>query len=282
MGAIKRKAAVLCNVETLESEGRLYFWTLTTPDEVHDPKEISYRWNKLCTRLRKEYPGLKGLRVYEYHPGGHGIHIHMVVNQYLPAARMWRLAAASGFGRVDVQQWRSGAEDAAAYLTKYITKSKSEEWDGTRVYGTFGWKGSQTRQRDIEVTTPFGTIWRHMAAVGLLLAGTCWSAKVEAVEAAHLAWIRSEAENPSDWCATSLVPIRTIQTRCSPYLNEDGQFCPEKAAAVVECALWDREIRRAELNEFWEGRRQERERSWQEWNERQNAQRLAKSREWSA
>lgn len=275
MSSLRKKASILCNVTTLANEGDLYFWTLTCPDEVHDPREFSYRWNKLRTRLMKEFPQLRGLRVYEYHPGGHGIHMHLVVNCFLPAAKMWRICAAAGFGHIDVRKCDGDAEDVARYLTKYITKAGTEEWHGTRVFGTFGWKGTQTRLRDIEVTTAYGTIWRGLAASLVGFSSALWFAKVEATEAMYADWVRSEAEDPAAYIADRLGYPTTIQTLSV----EDMRARADEWAAEIECKQWDREMRRAELDEFWNQRRSEHEARWQEWNERQNQARLAKSRE---
>lgn len=233
MSTIKRSAALECTLRTMTALGPTYFWTLTTVDEVTDPKEISRRWNSFLTVLRREYKGtdkIRGLRLYEMHPGGHGIHVHFVINRFIHVNVVRRIAQATGWGRIHAVSWDEKRGDIATYLKKYLFKSRDVDWCGTRVYSTFGLKGIATRQSDIEITSPYRTIWQGCAAAFAMFASWPFQVRVDCVKAAHLAWVCGEAADPSEYVAANLVPISTIQTG----------FDAETACLIAEARQWDR------------------------------------------
>jgi hypothetical protein len=249
--------------------GSVYFWTLTTPDAVFDPKEISRRWNNFLTLMRREYKErgkARGLRVYEYHPGGHGIHIHFVLTKYVPVQRVRELARATGFGRLHVVKWDESRGSVAEYLGKYLTKGRDHDWAGVRVYSTFGLRGIASTQRDIEITSPKRTIYRALVASLIGFAACSWSVRMETLEKAHFAWLGSSAAEPSEWCAVNLVPHSTIQT--APRLDI------ERAWAAAEVRAWERAERAAAM-------KVQREESFREYNEKAAALSVARSRDWA-
>lgn len=123
-----RRAAVA--VRRLVCEHRLVrMWTLTMAKaSTADQRPLVVRRVQQFTRrVRKRWPGLKWLAVLEWHPGGHGWHVHMVVSEYRPKAAiadMW------GWGFVDTRLIRpkgegtsmAAARKAAQYVAKYVTK----------------------------------------------------------------------------------------------------------------------------------------------------------------
>jgi hypothetical protein len=82
-------------------------------------------------RLRKAYPKMVWCAVLEWHPSGHGWHIHVLVSRFLPKAR-W--AELWGHGFVDVRlikvkgsaTSRKATLKAANYAAKYIGKDRPE------------------------------------------------------------------------------------------------------------------------------------------------------------
>lgn len=93
--------------------------------------EVLHRVQLFVKRLRRRVPRLKWLAVLEWHPGGHGWHVHMVVDRFLPKALV---AECWGHGFVDARLIRpkSGAggraavRQAATYVAKYLGKGEGE------------------------------------------------------------------------------------------------------------------------------------------------------------
>jgi len=92
-------------------------------------------------------PKWSGVRVIENHPGGHGLHFHLLVVGRIPAGLVWRIAAKHGFGRVDVQR---AAEWRAEYMAKYLQKD-DYDFSGVRRWAVVGRKYLRgIRVRDID------------------------------------------------------------------------------------------------------------------------------------
>jgi hypothetical protein len=95
----------------------LYLWTFTFPDLL--PLHIAVRmWNHMLTILRRAYPDLIGVRVFEMHRH-HGLHIHMVCTRRIEVDAVRRLAHLSGFGRIHVKRIHA---DQVHYIAKYLGK----------------------------------------------------------------------------------------------------------------------------------------------------------------
>lgn len=151
----KTKAAFLLTCDKLfkQDDGkrarRVYMWTFTFPKVVSD--EIAFKcWNHLNTLLVRKFKPvmpLPGVRTVEVHPGGHGLHFHVLIAARLPVDEVRKLAIRAGFGRIHVQKCK---QSAAAYCAKYLTKHDDGLAKGTRRWGMFaGFKG--TRVKDILV-----------------------------------------------------------------------------------------------------------------------------------
>ena len=108
--------------------------TLTYRGEgCHDPLELRDHVAAFFKALRSEVGELPYLWVPEWHPGGHGLHLHFAVGRYVsqPLIRdLW------GHGFVHIKLLGnlpvgSGvfeeARLAARYLSKYVTKNVGEE-----------------------------------------------------------------------------------------------------------------------------------------------------------
>src|SRR3954462_15316001 len=82
----KSRFAFESSVEWLpvSAHGNLYLWTFTFA-EVIDVAEGRRRWSRFLNKLRhrRRYLKLCGLRVYELHPGGHGLHVHVLTGHFL-------------------------------------------------------------------------------------------------------------------------------------------------------------------------------------------------------
>lgn len=128
----RRRAAV--QVRRLVAEHKLTrMWTLTLAAATlpeHRPKVV-LKLQQFLRRVRLELPHVVWLAVLEWHPGGHGWHIHIVVNRFVP--KQW-ISRAWPHGFVDVRRIsvkgdsssRQAVSKAASYLAKYVSKPAPE------------------------------------------------------------------------------------------------------------------------------------------------------------
>ncbi|PTX93832.1 hypothetical protein DB345_19845 [Spartobacteria bacterium LR76] len=132
-------------------------WTFTFSD-VLEIKETRKLWNHLLTLLKREWPDLCGLRVFELHET-HGLHVHLVTNRYIRVELARKLAKKAGWGRIHVM--RINAE-GAKYLAKYLSKERETCFKRWRLWAGFG-KWDWSRVKDIDLESPKGTIWKACA-----------------------------------------------------------------------------------------------------------------------
>ena len=150
----KSKQAFLFSAERLSEQG-LYMWTLTFR-ELLAVKQTRKRWNHLLTLIRRRWPELCGLRVFELHKL-HGLHVHLVTNRHIDVNVVRALANRAGWGRINVKRI---PPERAAYLAKYLGKIRPEAFHGWRLWAGFGnWDWS--RVGDIEVESGRSKAWRQ-------------------------------------------------------------------------------------------------------------------------
>jgi len=81
-----------------------------------------------------------GVRCYELHPNGHGLHVHVVVVGRFPAATVWKLARRYGWGHTDVVRVHGAC--VADYLGGYLRKAgRTGALRGRRLWACFGFEG---------------------------------------------------------------------------------------------------------------------------------------------
>jgi len=85
--------------------------------------------------IRLFHGNIAGVRVFEVHPGGHGLHVHFLCNRFVPARLVWGLSRKHGLGRVDVVRADAGI---SAYLSKYLCKTGPRLAKGLRRWAAFG------------------------------------------------------------------------------------------------------------------------------------------------
>ena len=169
--------------------------TLTYADAgCHDPRQlrgdVAEFWRRLRGRHQRAFPYLW---TAEWHPGGHGLHVHFAVGRFIP--QRW-IAAAWGHGFVHIKLLGdvpagSGslgeARLAARYLAKYVSKAPGA---GSGLHRYEVAQGFQPRRELIEAPT---------ASAALDLA----SARLQA-EPTRVWWSRDEAEwhgPPAVWAS---------------------------------------------------------------------------------
>ncbi|MFC8504137.1 hypothetical protein ACFUC1_17390 [Pedococcus sp. NPDC057267] len=108
----------------------------------HDPKQARADAGEFFRALRAELGGeaLPYLWVPEWHPGGHGLHLHFAVGRYIKRSAIER-AWGRGFVHIkllgDLPTGSGRLEEArlaARYLGKYVTKDADQGWEGLHRY----------------------------------------------------------------------------------------------------------------------------------------------------
>lgn len=123
-----RRAAI--QVRRFVAEHKLTrMWTLTLRAATipEDRPVVVLKLQQFLRRVRLELPHVVWLAVLEWHPGGHGWHIHVVVNKFVP--KQW-IQSNWKAGFVDVRRItvkgdsssRQAVSKAASYLAKYVSK----------------------------------------------------------------------------------------------------------------------------------------------------------------
>lgn len=146
----------------VQENREVYLWTFTFEDAV-PPKVATRLWNNFSTRIKRKYPTVGGVRVFEWHPGrvvaddgerhSHGIHVHLITDQYLEVGVLRKLAKGL-FGRIHVVQAKdlTDAGKLSGYLSKYLRKGFNDRpkcLKGARLWSNWGgWEG--TRCKDVE------------------------------------------------------------------------------------------------------------------------------------
>lgn len=141
----------------------MYLWTVTTAKCV-DVREVRKMWHIALhgrSGIVESFPRVNGLRAFELHPGGHGLHIHFVVNIRLPVDIVRVITTRAGFGRIHVKEIPG---KAALYLGKYLRKADRPEClRGCRLWSAFGGADS-VKVKDIIVESEFSEAYRFLAA----------------------------------------------------------------------------------------------------------------------
>jgi hypothetical protein len=150
----KSKAAFLFASQTLGKQ-KLFLWTFTFR-ELLAVKDTRRRWNHLLTLLLRMWPKLQGLRVFEMHEE-HGLHVHLITNQFVDVKRARQLASRAGWGRIHVTRMPC---EHAGYLAKYLSKERPECLYRWRLWAGFGKNWEWTKVKDVIRETLFSRVYR--------------------------------------------------------------------------------------------------------------------------
>ena len=148
----------------LMKSAKCYFWTLTFQECPESDDWAMTQFNCFATKLRKQFVGIRGLRVIEWHKT-RGIHFHFIVDRRLPIDAIFRMAMPLGFGRTHVCAVNEGT---APYLAKYFELSRRYECGKRRrLWGRIG-KWDNTRCKDIVFDTPFTRSYKFLSRMETL------------------------------------------------------------------------------------------------------------------
>lgn len=112
---------------------RLNFVTATIPESEPDPRVISSRWKYFVKTLRRRIPGLRVIRVLQKHPGGHGWHVHALMDRRIPSGMLLHYAELAGLGRMDFQMVSGERrQNVIQYISRYVTRDLRKRDKTTR------------------------------------------------------------------------------------------------------------------------------------------------------
>jgi hypothetical protein len=166
MSSAKSIQALSFNTDLIFQGGDVRFWTFTLPLQLH-PKEGALMWQDLCRELKRSL-GFCGVRVFELHPLGHGLHVHVMTNGWYNVNEVRSVCRRMGWGRLNVVLWEGDSAGAAAYLAKYMRKQaglfKGFGLKGVRWWGCFGVLSDRVRVKDVKCVSFFSEIFNGLPA----------------------------------------------------------------------------------------------------------------------
>jgi len=175
----KSHQALVWTLESLPGSGWVYHWTLTFPDVVEIPEALA-RWRALLRDLNRI--GLVAVRVFELHPGGHGLHVHLVTPFRYDVDKLRPVCESHGFGRINAKR---RSRKAITYVAKYAAKSKRPgAFAGVRLWARIGWKHGATLVSSVRLACPESDAMRTLMATGV-----CYRDACVAVSAAYWGWL---------------------------------------------------------------------------------------------
>ena len=119
----------------LSGGSRICMWTFTMPC-MHDPRFSANAWRSLAKELQRVLR-FWGVRVYGLHPGGHGLHVHLVTSGWFDVNAVRCICERLGWGRVNVKLMKGGI----TYIAKYLHKaSRAGVLKGMRLWDFVGQK----------------------------------------------------------------------------------------------------------------------------------------------
>lgn len=151
----KTQVAFQMSTERLAERGRLYFWTFTFAETL-DIIEARTRWNHFLTLMRRRWPKMCGLRVFELHKS-HGLHVHLVTDGFLDVNQARSMATRAGWGRIHVKRIPA---HKAGYLGKYLSKERPECFKRWRLWAAFGKDWTWTKVGNLEKSSTFCRSYR--------------------------------------------------------------------------------------------------------------------------
>lgn len=165
----KSKIACSFNIDSLAEGARhVYLWTFTFP-LVQDVRVSAKCWTNLQHDLVRRL-GFHGVRVFERHPKGHGLHVHVLVRDRYDVNAVRRYSTRHGFGRIHVKPIPAGA---ASYVAKYLNKQSrladSGAWKGVRLWAVVGKRFCSfdvSHVKDIEFRSACHDLFRRVFSTG--------------------------------------------------------------------------------------------------------------------
>lgn len=173
------KSGIACefSIEALLKDHKIaYLWTFTFAEVL--PEDVAARlWSRLAQDLRRQV-GFYGVRCFELHPGGHGLHIHFVTPRRYDVNHVRHYSDLHSFGRINVKRMPASA---AGYIAKYLQKaSRCPALKGKRLWSCVGFKEG-SKVKDIVIDSPITREIKKISDDDLfrIVGSDCWRINVE-------------------------------------------------------------------------------------------------------
>ena len=160
----------------------------------HDPRQARADAGEFFRALRAQLGGeaLPYLWVPEWHPGGHGLHLHFAVGRYIKRSAI-KAAWGRGFVHIkllgDLPTGSGRLEEsrlAARYLGKYVTKDAEQGWDGLHRYEVA--QGFQPRRVGFTATTGHDALAQMSSQMARRPEYVWWSSETEDWQGPPAVW----------------------------------------------------------------------------------------------
>jgi hypothetical protein len=160
---------VLRRFGAVENKGMSFGLTLTTikkPDRsIREDLDLAqHAWNILMTQLRRKYPLLRFIRVWEIGRGNTNVHIHAVLFGLMPTQPVtsWieeRWEALTGATQIKISKGGRGIQHAIKYLAKGL-KDGSKGFDGALFLWSAGSRRYSATRGMLPARIPAGYSWQ--------------------------------------------------------------------------------------------------------------------------
>ena len=133
------KSAEVCAMaidSLLSGRESCHLWTFTVPHR-QPPRVTASMWSILQRDLVRSLH-FQAVRVFELHPGGHGLHVHAITPHFYPVDWVRAITTSHGWGRIHAKVLPASA---AGYVTKYLSKQfwrPYKELRGMRLWACVG------------------------------------------------------------------------------------------------------------------------------------------------
>ena len=151
-------SALLYSINEACPKGWVYLWTFTRKAK-ESVRAACGEWNKLGKELVRRCK-FYGVRVYELHPGGHGLHVHVVTGGRFEVDAIRAVSNRAGWGRVDVTRIPGKRRH---YVAKYVSKEREPDLKGQRLWACLG-RFERTRISDIEKDAAWSAAFKSAMA----------------------------------------------------------------------------------------------------------------------
>jgi hypothetical protein len=173
------KSGIACefSIKALLKDHKIaYLWTFTFAEVL--PEDVAaWMWSRLAQDLRRQV-GFYGVRCFELHPGGHGLHIHFVTPRRYDVNHVRHYSDLHGFGRINVKRMPASA---AGYIAKYLQKaSRCPALKGKRLWSCVGFKEG-SKVKNIVIDSPITREIKKISDDDLfrIVGSDCWRINVE-------------------------------------------------------------------------------------------------------
>ena len=111
--------------------------------------------------MLRTWPTLQGVRVSELHEE-HGLHVHLLTNQFIDVNTAREIALKAGWGRIHVMQM---PPEHAGYVGKYLSKERPPCFNSWRLWAPSEKIGIQPKSRMSQTSRCSSSSWRCSGSI---------------------------------------------------------------------------------------------------------------------